>query len=186
MGYSSNFIQCLQYNNQDPCLKCSGSKPASLWAAIGCRRGSLMSQMPPMELCPVILSKSFRQHKIGIRGEITSIPENDFLKERIDKRKAVLTCSYMAWMQPQCGPTRIMDEVMQPRLLELWMKSAYPKKEGLELNSCLLDILWEVVESPLIRILLLPKQLNRIDDLVLLILCIAQYQTSFKRVSTLH
>ena len=143
-----------------------------------------MSQMPPMELCPVILSKGFSQHKIGIQGEIISIPENDFLKERIERRKATLACSYMAWMQAQCGPTRIMDEAMQPRVLELWMKSAYPKEDGLELNSCLLDILWEVVESPLIRVLLLPKQVNRIDDLVLLILCIAQYQTSSKTVST--
>jgi hypothetical protein len=140
--------------------------------------------MPPIQLCPVILSKGFRQHKFGIQGEIISVPKNDFLKERIERRKATLTGSYMAWMQAQCGSTRIMDAVMQPRLLELWMKSAYFKKEGLELNSCSLDILWEVMESPFIRVLLLPKQVYRIDDLVSLILCIAQCQTSSDTVST--
>jgi hypothetical protein len=140
--------------------------------------------MPPVKLCPVILSKGFSQHKIGIQGEITSISENYLLKERIEKRKATLTCSYMAWMQAQCGPTGVMDEVMQPRLLELWMKSDYPKKDGLELNSCLLDILWEFGESPFIKFLLLPNQAYRFDDLVVLILCIAQYQTSSETVST--
>jgi hypothetical protein len=169
---------------------CSRPETASLWATIGCRRGPLMSQMPSVELCPVILSKGFNQNKFGIQGEITSIPENDFLKERIEKRNAILTGSYMGWMQMHCGPTktsRIIDEVMQPRLLELWMKSAYPKEKevsspGLEINSCLLDILWEIMESPSIKFLL--HQVYRIDDLVHLVLCIAQYQTSFEIVST--
>jgi hypothetical protein len=143
-----------------------------------------------MKLCPVIQSKGVSQHKIGVQGEITNIPENDFLEERIEKRKATLSCSYMAWMQAHCGQTttsRIMDEVKRPQLLELWMKSAYPKTQevaspSLEVNSCLLDILWELMESPSMRVLLL--QVHRTDGLVLLMLCIAQHQSTFETVST--
>jgi hypothetical protein len=167
---------------------CPRTATPSSWAAIGCRRGSLLSQMPPIELCPVIRLKGVSQHEIEIRGDINSIPENEFLEERIGKAKALLTRSYMAWMQTNCG--QIPD--VQPQLLNLGLNSPPPNPKMARVESSdpvpvseyLLEIIWEVMASPSIKSILLQEHLiDSIDDQVRLLLHAAQYQASLETVS---
>jgi hypothetical protein len=160
---------------------CPKHETASSLVAIGCRRGSLTTQVPLMVLCPIIQSKDASQHKIGIQKEITSIPENDYLEERIGKRTAIMKSIDSSWMEASSGEL----SGIRPQLLELWKKSAYSKMQGVAspapvpVNSCVLDIIWELMEFPSIGSLSL-EAYNK----VLLFLYAAQYQALLETVST--
>jgi hypothetical protein len=171
-------------NVQNPCSTCPPSGTASCWAAIGCRRGSLISHMHPIGLCPRIQPERLGQNILWNHGEDTSTSENVILKKLTEKRTTMLTSRLRSWID--ANSVEISNNKLQ--LLDLWFNSTYPKIQRVtnpalaQVNSCLLNIIWEVMGSTSIKSLL--HDVYPFDDLPFSLSYAAQYQVSLATVST--
>jgi hypothetical protein len=174
----TNTEQC---NPEKPCLMCPKRDLESNWAAVGCRRGTLKSEMLPFSLCPmsgmlatIYFISSFTSHNVdisrfqGIERRTEALKSNNSLAVEAPELNTLLIGLESTWLVVKGLRNRDdRSNLDLPTFLDA-------------LDDCILAIINEIYDCPSASSLFGES----VGDMVVLLRSAALYQTETKPGST--
>ena len=167
----TNTEQC---NPEKPCLMCPKRDLESNWAAVGCRRGTLKSEMPSFSLCPMSgisttvyspsLTKQYASWFRSVKKRTKALKSDDSLAVEASELNALLMDLESTWLVVR--GLRNRDD-----------RSNLDLPASLDaLDDCILAIIYEIYDSPSASSLFG----ELVGDIVVLLRSAAVYQTETK------
>lgn len=181
-----------QCDTENPCEACPKGLLMSHWRSVGCRRGTLETEMTVISLCPGgddpsgyppdVLNSSETQDKIEA---------NKVLQESLRKRE--VETSNRDIPDPHDLPLGFdwfLEDIntrypsLDPFRNELLHSFKHPNPADLiPLDSCTLDILWEIFATPSSQTILKDLGDETPASLLILLRCASLYQARLETVS---
>lgn len=154
---ATNYLQC------DPeaiCLACPKRARDSQWQSVGCRRGGLETEMPPVVLCPNAERDSPLAYDSSLEGPRSL---NQSIRKETELRDHEIVANATSLLQeipnhlltvseafdtPLIRPTRISSQSAPPLPLSSALVLTHLPDAFQPLEKCILAISWELKRSP--------------------------------------
>jgi hypothetical protein len=161
----------------------------SYWGAIGCRRGTLDTEMANIILCPEASNAAYLSKKeVQAAALSCAIPEYEISTREKDIETLIYlmeTATRMPTMGAQAGIS--LEEVLKntwascAQLLPLLQTSSTFHAFRTPLNECILAVIWELERMPTCSFNSAPLTFERF---IVLLISAARYQASLDRVGS--